>query len=57
MPKSTRRGYLRGALLAGVAAGLPGADRHLAPELARVVELVRGGAVVQAVEAVTGPLG
>jgi len=34
----------------------PGPDRYLAPELAAVEELVRTGAVVDAVEAVTGSL-
>jgi histidine ammonia-lyase len=34
----------------------PGADRHLAPEIAATVELVRSGALVAAAEAVTGPL-
>jgi histidine ammonia-lyase len=34
----------------------PGADRYLAPEIAAVVELVRSGAVVGAVEQVIGPL-
>lgn len=34
----------------------PGPDRHLAPEIQAVYELVRNGAVVRAVEAVTGPL-
>jgi histidine ammonia-lyase len=34
----------------------PGADRYLAPEIEAVVELVRSGAVLAAVEAVTGPL-
>jgi len=34
----------------------PGPDRHLAPEIQAVYELVRKGAVVRAVEAVTGPL-
>jgi histidine ammonia-lyase len=39
---------------AGVAG--PGADRHLAPDIARVTELVREGAVLDAVAPVTGPL-
>ena len=34
----------------------PGADRHLSPEIEATVELVRSGAVLAAVEAVTGPL-
>jgi histidine ammonia-lyase len=34
----------------------PGQDRHLAPEIAGVVELARSGAVVAAAEAVVGPL-
>ena len=34
----------------------PGADRWLAPEIEAVVQLVRDGQVVAAVEAVTGPL-
>ena len=34
----------------------PGPDRFLAPEIARVTELVRGGAVIAAAESVTGPL-
>jgi histidine ammonia-lyase len=34
----------------------PGPDRHLAPEIDATVELVRSGAVVAAVESVTGPL-
>jgi histidine ammonia-lyase len=34
----------------------PGADRHLAPEIAACVELVRTGAIVAAAETVTGPL-
>ncbi len=34
----------------------PGPDRHLAPEIAAVVELVRSGGVVAAAETVTGPL-
>jgi histidine ammonia-lyase len=36
--------------------GLPGPDRHLAPELAVASELVTVGAVLTAVEAVIGPL-
>jgi histidine ammonia-lyase len=39
---------------AGVAG--PGPDRHLAPELEAVVELVRSGAVLAAAESVTGTL-
>jgi histidine ammonia-lyase len=35
----------------------PGPDRHLGPELAAAVDLVRSGAVVRAVEDVVGPLG
>jgi len=34
----------------------PGPDRYLSPELAAVEELVRSGAVVEAAEAVIGPL-
>jgi histidine ammonia-lyase len=34
----------------------PGPDRHLAPEIDATVELVRSGAVIAAVESVTGPL-
>jgi histidine ammonia-lyase len=34
----------------------PGPDRHLSPEIERVVELVRNGAVLGAAETVTGPL-
>jgi histidine ammonia-lyase len=34
----------------------PGPDRHLAPEIAAAVELVRSGALVAAAESVTGPL-
>ncbi len=34
----------------------PGPDRHLAPEIAATVDLVRSGALVAAAEAVTGPL-
>jgi histidine ammonia-lyase len=34
----------------------PGPDRHLGPELAAAVDLVRSGAVVRAVEDVVGPL-
>jgi histidine ammonia-lyase len=34
----------------------PGPDRHLAPEIAAVIELVRSGAVLAAAESVTGPL-
>ena len=34
----------------------PGTDRHLAPEIEAAVQLVRRGAVVAAVETVTGPL-
>jgi histidine ammonia-lyase len=34
----------------------PGPDRHLAPEIAAVADLVRDGSVVRAVETVTGPL-
>jgi histidine ammonia-lyase len=34
----------------------PGPDRHLAPEIDAVVDLVRSGALVTAVESVTGPL-
>ena len=35
----------------------PGPDRFVAPELEAVVGLVRSGAVIEAAEAVTGPLG
>ncbi len=34
----------------------PGPDRHLAPEIAAAVELVRSGALIAAAENVTGPL-
>jgi histidine ammonia-lyase len=34
----------------------PGPDRHLAPEIAAAVDLVRDGALVAAAESVTGPL-
>ncbi len=34
----------------------PGPDRHLAPEIDAAVDLVRSGALVDAAEAVTGPL-
>ena len=34
----------------------PGSDRYLAPEIAIATDLVRSGAVLAAVEAVTGPL-
>jgi histidine ammonia-lyase len=34
----------------------PGPDRFLAPELEAVVALVRSGALIEAAEAVTGPL-
>jgi histidine ammonia-lyase len=34
----------------------PGADRHLAPEIAATTDLVRSGALVRAAESVTGPL-
>jgi histidine ammonia-lyase len=34
----------------------PGPDRHLAPEIDAAVDLVRHGAVVDAVESVIGPL-
>ncbi len=34
----------------------PGPDRHLAPEIAIAADLVRSGAVLRSVEAVTGPL-
>jgi histidine ammonia-lyase len=44
------------ALLGSVEAGLPGEDRHLAPELAVVGELVRAGEIVAVVEEVVGPL-
>ena len=37
--------------------GGPGPDRFMAPELEAVVGLVRSGAVIEAAEAVTGPLG
>ena len=43
------------ALLRTHVAG-PGPDRHLAPEIESVAELVRSGAVVAAAETVTGPL-
>ena len=36
--------------------GVPGPDRHLAPEIEATVELVRAGAVRAAAESVTGPL-
>ncbi|MFT3969058.1 MAG: histidine ammonia-lyase [Micropruina sp.] len=37
--------------------GGPGPDRFVAPELEAVVGLVRSGALIEAAEAVTGPLG
>jgi histidine ammonia-lyase len=43
-------------LLREVDAGIPGPDRHLAPELAAAEALVASGAVLAAVESVTGPL-
>ncbi len=43
------------ALLREQIAG-PGPDRHLAPEIAAATELVRSGAVLRAVQSVTGPL-
>jgi histidine ammonia-lyase len=43
------------ALRASGVAG-PGPDRYLAPELEAAFQMVRGGAVVAAAEAVTGPL-
>jgi histidine ammonia-lyase len=43
------------AALRDVAPG-PGPDRYLAPEIDATVELVRGGAVRRAAEAVAGPL-
>ncbi len=43
------------ALVRTVVAG-PGPDRHLAPEIEAVVQLVRSGAIVRAVEAAVGPL-
>ena len=44
------------ALLRDAGVAGPGPDRWLAPEIERVVELVRSGQVVRAAEAVTGPL-
>jgi len=44
------------ALLGRQGAAEPGPDRHLAPEIAAVTELVRSGAVLDAVEPVTGRL-
>ena len=48
----------RAALAALRAAGIPGAgpDRWLAPELARADELVRGDALLDAVEQMVGAL-
>jgi histidine ammonia-lyase len=37
-------------------AATPGPDRHLAPEIATVVDLVRDGSLVAAAESVVGPL-
>jgi len=34
----------------------PGPDRHLAPEIDAVADLVRSGAVVAAAESVVGPM-
>ena len=34
----------------------PGPDRHLAPEIAAVVDLVRSGALIEAAESAVGPL-
>ncbi len=45
-------GLLRAAGVEG-----PGPDRHLSPEIERAVELVRSGAVLDAVEGVVGALG
>ena len=44
------------ALLRGAGIEGPGPDRHLSPEIEMAVELVRTGAVLQAVEAVIGDL-
>ncbi|MFB9311521.1 histidine ammonia-lyase [Nocardioides plantarum] len=44
------------ALLHGAGAVGPGPDRHLAPEIETVVQLVADGSVVRAVEAVIGEL-
>jgi histidine ammonia-lyase len=43
-------------LFSAAGAGLPGPDRHLAPELAVAADLVTSGSVLAAVEGVTGPL-
>jgi len=43
-------------LLADAGVAGPGPDRHLAPDIERVTELVRSGAVVAAVEQIAGPL-
>jgi len=43
------------ALLRSTVEG-PGPDRYLAPEIAAAADLVRSGAILRAVEAVTGPL-
>ncbi|HXD63085.1 MAG TPA: histidine ammonia-lyase [Solirubrobacteraceae bacterium] len=43
------------AALRGVVEG-PGPDRYLAPDIEAAYELVRGGGVVAAAEAITGPL-
>ncbi len=44
------------ALLEAHGVAGPGPDRHLAPDIERVTDLVRTGAVVSAVESVTGEL-
>ncbi|MDT5189460.1 MAG: histidine ammonia-lyase [Mycobacterium sp.] len=47
-----------GAVIAAVRSRVagPGADRHLAPEIAAVVDLAHDGSLVAAAESVTGPL-
>jgi histidine ammonia-lyase len=47
-----------GAVVAAVRARVagPGADRHLAPEIAAVVDLAQDGSLVAAAESITGPL-
>jgi histidine ammonia-lyase len=53
-----RPGPATGAVVAALRTRVPGPgpDRHLAPEIAAAVDLVRDGSVVAAAEAVTGPL-
>jgi histidine ammonia-lyase len=53
-----RPGPATGAVVAALRTRVPapGPDRHLAPEIAAALELVRDGALVAAAESVTGPL-